>query len=123
MEKITEGLTWFSLGGSIGYGVCISDRICECLGRTLGLGAALSGPVTEALKRLCLGFGDWLRDGECLGGGLSSTLELGAALTGAVAETLDSLCVRAGCCDRLDGGDGKECGVEDRDELHVGGRR
>ncbi len=73
------------LGGGIGGG--LGQRIC----RTLRLRAALTGSVTEALPRLCLGFGGWLGDGESLGDGFSGTLDLAAALTGAVAETLDRL--------------------------------
>ncbi len=67
-----------------GFSGCLGQVIC----RTLRLGAALTGSVTEALERLCLGFGSWLGDGECLGDGLGGTLDLAASLTGAPAEVI-----------------------------------
>lgn len=68
------------------------DSLSGCLGqvicRTLRLGAALTGSVTKALKRLCLGFGSWLGDGESLGDGFGGTLDLAASLTRAPAEVI-----------------------------------
>lgn len=99
--------------------MCVGDRIGEGLGRTLGFGASLAGAVAEALDA-CVGLGDRSCEGESLSGSIGSALELGAALTGTVAEALDRLRIRAGACDRLDGGDGEEGGVDDGEDLHVG---
>jgi len=55
-----------------GFSGCLGQVIC----RTLRLGAALTGSVTEALERLCLG------------DGLGGTLDLAASLTGAPAEVI-----------------------------------
>ena len=81
----------------------------------------MAGAVAEPLECLSLGVGNWLGDGESLGGGLGSTLELGAALAGTVTEVLDCLRVRGGGCHRLDGGDGEEGDVDDGEDLHAGG--
>lgn len=69
----------------------IGGRLGQLICRTLRLGAALAGSVTEALERLCIGFGSWLGDGKSLGDGFGGALDLAAALTGAVAEMLDRL--------------------------------